>query len=63
MKCRKWIMFGSDAATWPQVIGIGIEAIESADFLTAAQKRDILYNNAARFLRLDEKGQPQSRPR
>jgi len=59
----KRIMFGSDAATWPQVIGIGIEAIESADFLTEAQKRDILYNNAARFLRLDAKGQPQSRPR
>jgi len=59
----KRIMFGSDAAMWPQVIGIGIEAIESADFLTEAQKRDILYNNAARFLRLDEKGQPQIRPR
>jgi uncharacterized protein len=58
----KRIMFGSDAATWPQVIGIGIEAIQSADFLTEKQKRDILYDNAARFLRLDEKGQPQSRP-
>ena len=58
----KRIMFGSDAATWPQVIGIGIEAIESADFLTEGQKRDILYNNAARFLRLGEKGQPQRRP-
>ncbi len=58
----KRIMFGSDAAMWPQVIGIGIEAIESADFLTETQKRDILYNNAARFLRLDEKGQPQNRP-
>ncbi len=58
----KRIMFGSDASMWPQVIGIGIEAIESADFLTEAQKRDILYNNAARFLRLGEKGQPQIRP-
>jgi predicted TIM-barrel fold metal-dependent hydrolase len=57
----KRVMFGSDAAMWPQVIGIGIEAIESADFLTEEQKRDILYNNAARFLRLDEKGQPHSR--
>ena len=35
----KRIMFGSDAAMWPQVIGIGIEAIESADFLTEVQKR------------------------
>jgi uncharacterized protein len=59
----KRIMFGSDASMWPQVIGIGIEAIESADFLTEAQKRDILYNNAAHFLRLDERGQPQDRPR
>lgn len=59
----KRILFGSDASMWPQVIGIGIEAIESADFLTETQKRDILYNNAARFLRLSEKGQPQNMPR
>jgi hypothetical protein len=32
----------------------GIEAVESADFLSEAQKRDIFYNNAARFLRLNE---------
>ncbi len=59
----KRIMFGSDASLWPETISVGIGAIESADFLTEAQKRDILYNNAARFLRLDVKGQPQSRPR
>ncbi len=59
----KRILFGSDGSMWPQVIGIGIEAIESADFLSEAQKRDIFYNNAARFLRLDEKGQPQIKPR
>ncbi len=58
----KRIMFGSDASMWPQTISIGIEAIESADFLTEAQKCDILYNNAARFLRLGEKNQPQNRP-
>jgi predicted TIM-barrel fold metal-dependent hydrolase len=50
----KRIMFGSDASMWPQTLAIGIEAIESAAFLSEAQKRDILYNNAARFLRLDE---------
>ena len=33
------------------MIEYGIEAIESATFLTPTQKRDILYNNAARFLR------------
>jgi predicted TIM-barrel fold metal-dependent hydrolase len=46
------LMFGSDQMRWPQKIGKGIEAIEQAPFLTAEQKRDILYNNAARFLRL-----------
>jgi predicted TIM-barrel fold metal-dependent hydrolase len=40
---------------WPETIGLAIETIESADFLTDEQKRDIFYNNAARFLRLDEK--------
>jgi predicted TIM-barrel fold metal-dependent hydrolase len=34
------------------VIEPSIRAIETAPFLTEAQKRDILYNNAARFLRL-----------
>ena len=47
-------MFGSDQMVWPEGIGMAIEGIESASFLTAEQKRDILYNNAVRFLRLDE---------
>jgi len=51
----KRIMFGSDQMRWPEMIGKGIEAIEKADFLTAEQKRDILYNNAATFLHMDEK--------
>jgi len=46
-------MFGSDQLLYPEVIEHAIESIESAAFLTAGQKRDILYNNAARFLRLD----------
>jgi predicted TIM-barrel fold metal-dependent hydrolase len=46
------VMFGSDQMIWPGIIGPSIEAIEAAPFLSAAQKRDILYNNAARFLRL-----------
>ncbi|HEX7030811.1 MAG TPA: amidohydrolase family protein [Gammaproteobacteria bacterium] len=49
----KRLMFGSDQMRWPEKIGAGIEAIENAPFLSEAQKRDILYNNAARFLRLD----------
>ncbi len=46
------IMFGSDQMIWPGVIEPSIRVIEDAPFLSAAQKRDILYNNAARFLRL-----------
>ena len=46
------IMFGSDQMMWPEAFGRAIEAVESADFLTAQQKRDIFYNNAARFLKL-----------
>jgi predicted TIM-barrel fold metal-dependent hydrolase len=48
------IMFGSDQMIWPGVIEPAIAAIEDAPFLTPEQKRDILYNNAARFLRLSE---------
>ena len=40
---------------WPETIGMAIEAIESADFLTEEQKRDIFYNNAAGFLGLSER--------
>ena len=50
----KRLMFGSDQMAWPEVISIAIDAINSADFLTEKQKRDIFYNNAARFLKLSE---------
>jgi predicted TIM-barrel fold metal-dependent hydrolase len=53
----KRLMFGSDQMRWPEKIGQGIEAIEQAPFLTHEQKRDILYNNAFRFLRLEEQRQ------
>jgi len=48
----KRIMFGSDQMVWPGSIPIAIASITEANYLTPAQKRDILYNNAARFLRL-----------
>jgi predicted TIM-barrel fold metal-dependent hydrolase len=51
------LMFGSDQMVWPEAIGMAIEGIESATFLTKEQKRDIFYNNAARFLRLKETGE------
>ncbi|HVE69768.1 MAG TPA: amidohydrolase family protein [Thermoanaerobaculia bacterium] len=50
----KRILYGSDQMVWPQAIEISIRRIEEAPNLTAEQKRDILYNNAARFLRLSK---------
>ena len=50
----KQLMFGSDQMVWPEMIGRAIATIESAPGLTESQKRDILYNNAARFLRLHD---------
>ena len=50
----KRLMFGSDQMHWPESIELAIDAIESAPVLSQEQKRDIFYNNAARFLRLEE---------
>ena len=50
----KRIMFGSDAEQWPEAIDDAVQFIESAPFLSDEQKRDIFYNNAARFLRLTD---------
>jgi hypothetical protein len=48
-------MFGSDQMVWPEAIGMAVQGIESAAFLSEEQKRDILYNNAVRFFRLSNK--------
>lgn len=48
------VMFGSDQMVWPGVIERSIKVIEEAPFLSDEQERDILYNNAARFLRLSD---------
>jgi len=56
----KRIMFGSDQMVWPELIGQAIDEIESVPFLTAEQKHDIFYNNAARFLGLPELPIPHS---
>lgn len=50
----KRLMFGSDQMVWPEKIGEAVKAIEEAPFLTFEEKRDIFYNNAARFLRLED---------
>ena len=47
------VMFGTDQMGWPKLMAYSISLIQNADYLTPEQKRDILYNNAARFLRLD----------
>ena len=46
------VMFGSDQMVWPHAIELSLAQLDSFDFLTEEEKRDILYNNAARFLQL-----------
>jgi hypothetical protein len=48
------VMFGSDQMTWPYAIGKSIDFLNSLTFLTKKDKEDILYNNAARFLKLKQ---------
>ncbi|GGD95135.1 amidohydrolase family protein [Planktosalinus lacus] len=48
------IFFGTDQMVWHDAIGIAIERVNSLDFLTAEEKADLFYNNAARFLGLSE---------
>jgi uncharacterized protein len=50
----KRVLFGSDQMVWPEALEVAIESIETAQFLSKDEKRDILYNNAARFLRLSQ---------
>ncbi len=52
---EKRILFGSDEMNWPQGIGLAVKAVQDAPFLTEAQKRDIFYNNAVRFFKLNKK--------
>jgi predicted TIM-barrel fold metal-dependent hydrolase len=55
------VMFGSDQMVWPGAIERAIAAIEDAPFLSAAQKRALLYDNAATFLRLSEEEKARHR--
>jgi predicted TIM-barrel fold metal-dependent hydrolase len=50
------VMFGTDQMIWPKLMETSIGVIDRANYLTPEQKRDILYNNAARFLRLKTDG-------
>lgn len=49
----KRLMWGSDQMNWPGTIDLAIRAIEEAPFLSEEQRRDLFYNNAVRFLRLE----------
>jgi predicted TIM-barrel fold metal-dependent hydrolase len=50
----KRIMYGTDLMIWPKLLETSLSVIENANYLSFDQKRDILYNNAARFFRLPE---------
>jgi len=50
----KRIMYGTDFMTWPRMIETSMGVIEHAQYLSEDQKRDILFNNAARFFRMDK---------
>jgi uncharacterized protein len=49
------IMYGSDQMAWPATIGLAIDAVQSAPFLTTPQKQAILHDNAVRFYKLKER--------
>jgi uncharacterized protein len=38
---------------WPELVGVAIDRVRAAPGLTEAQKQKFLYDNAARFLRVD----------
>ncbi|HEX6171605.1 MAG TPA: amidohydrolase family protein [Chitinophagaceae bacterium] len=48
------VMFGSDQMIWPNAIEMSIDYLNSLDFLTKKEKENIFYNNAARFLKLEQ---------
>lgn len=48
------IMYGSDAMVWPHAIEKSIKQLNSYDFLTEEDKRNIYYNNAVEFLNLKQ---------
>jgi predicted TIM-barrel fold metal-dependent hydrolase len=59
------IMFGSDQMVWPEAFAMALKAVNDCAFLSPDQKSDILYHNAARFLRLEPSkpvGPPGSLP-
>jgi predicted TIM-barrel fold metal-dependent hydrolase len=50
----KRILYGTDFILWPRMIETSMGVIEHAQYLSEDQKRDILFNNAVRFFRMDK---------
>ncbi len=50
----KRIIYGTDFMMWPRLFETSMGVIEHAQYLSEDQKRDILFNNAVRFFRLDK---------
>ena len=48
------VMFGSDQMRWPYAIKKSIDFLNSIEFLTQEDRNAIFYDNAAKFLNLDE---------
>ena len=48
------VMFGSDQMFWPDAIVKSIDFLNSMEFLTEEEKRDIFYNNAAKFFKVEK---------
>ena len=44
----KRVLFGSDQMYWPEAIGMAVDAVDAATFLTPSAKRDIFHDNACR---------------
>lgn len=51
---EKRIIYGTDFMMWPRLFETSMGVIEHAQFLSEDQKRDILFNNAARFFRMNK---------
>lgn len=48
------VMFGSDQMIWPEATDISVDYLNSLEFLSENDLKNIYYNNAARFLRLEK---------
>ena len=48
------VMFGSDQMVWPGSISASIDFLNRQDYLTEDEKHLILYQNAKRFLKIED---------